>query len=183
MLDNEKQANIDLLNDELLKLEFLLRYGNYPYIFAVSNKQYIRDYFEQMLGAMTDVIIPLNNYELKTVKWLEDLRKNNILLLNIIEHEQKLEKEAQEKNSFFASSPFYYSLVIPREMIIKTKHGLVMVCDEKLILKILTNNQSVASCSYITFLDDALKIKLEESNTNLKQYAKKIANKKAYEER
>lgn len=117
----------------------------------------IRDYFEKKLSTRPDIVIPLNNYELSCTRWLCDLQKNNLLLLNIIDNEKRLEKEFQDSNSIFAKSAFYYCLVLPIEKIIETRHGLVMVCDENLILKILNSNTSVSSCSNITFIDDVLK--------------------------
>lgn len=163
MLEREKQDNINLLKDELDKLNYLLRYGRIPYIFLISNEKYIRDYFENALSEMTDLIIPLKDYDLSCASgWLEDLKRNNLLLLNIIEEEKELEKRATSINSIIKGNALYYCLVLPREIIANTGHGFVMVCDENLILKIINANQSVASCSHMFFLDDTLKDIKEE---------------------
>ena len=146
----------------------MLKYGNYPYIFVVSNEKDIRDYFEIKLSEMSDLVSPLNEYDLSSTSWLNELQKNNLLLLNIIEEEQKLETKARESNSIFAGSAFYYSLVLPRELIAKTGNGLIMVCDEHIISKILNANQSVVSCSHITFFDDILKQERNNSNEEKK---------------
>lgn len=164
MLDIEKQNNINLLEDELFKLNYLLKSGHCPYVFVVSNEKYIREHFENLLSEMTDLIIPLDDYDLSSTKWVEDLKKNNLLLLNIIDKEKELEnrvKNRVEKNNSFIvkNSAFYYCLVMPRELIAKTGHGFVMVSDDNLISKILNDNQSVASCSHIFFLDDTLEEK------------------------
>jgi len=133
------------LETELERIKNAISSNAFPYLFLVSNEESIKNYFITSISNLNEINvvddIQITHEELK--KKLEN--KKGILYVE--------RKEINDDNSL------YYALVAKREILWDNKKTIIIVCNEKTGVSLLSTNASLSTASWFYFLDDIIKEK------------------------
>lgn len=135
------------LEMELERIKNAISSNAFPYLFLVSNEENVRNYFVTNISTLDGIStiddIKITHEELK--KKLET--KKGILY---IENENK---------KMYDDNSLYYALVAKREILWDNRKTIIIVCDEKTSISLLSTNASLSTASWFYFLDDVIKDK------------------------
>ena len=157
------------IQDEIDTIILTIKLSGFPYIFVVSDDGNIRNYFINNIRNL-DNVITIDDSEIESdVPLIEALTKKNVLLLNVDSKAKELKKMVDSmRNKETSYNSLYYRLVLKREFLWKHKKSIIVVSDEKTIVPLIQENQSLASTSVFHFVDDYIK-----EQENVKKLTKK----------
>ena len=142
----------DLMSEQKLEIELeriknAINSNAFPYLFLVSNKENIRNYF------MTNIS------DLNEINVVNDISISHEELMNKLENKKGILYVNNETKKNNEDNSLYYALVAKREVLWHNKKTIVIVCDEKTSISLLSANASLSTVSWFCFLDEILKDK------------------------
>ncbi|MDO4962657.1 MAG: hypothetical protein Q4E75_00940 [bacterium] len=147
---------MEKLKEKLDLITYSIKHSAFAYLFVVSDDVEIRNYFIDNISRMENVSV-IDDSKIESDKTLMDqLNDKNVLLLNA---DVKAEQLRILNNRDESYNSLYYRLVFKREFLWKNRKTIIVVADEKTIIPLLQENQSLASASSFHFIDDQIKEK------------------------
>ncbi len=135
------------LEMELERIKNAISSNAFPYLFLVSNEENVRNYFVTNISNL-DEISTIDDIQITHEKLKEKLETKKGILY--------VENETTKKDD---NNSLYYALVSRREILWNSRKTIIIVCDEKTSISILSANASLSTASWFYFLDDIIKDK------------------------